>query len=653
MRLLHAETITLELFPDDRLIPPYAVLSHTWGGEEVTFQEMTLSSSSTSYESKAGFSKIRGCCARALADGLSYVWVDTCCIDKASSAELSEAINSMFRWYQQARICYAYLVDVPANPDRHADVYHEHYAAYQACRWFTRGWTLQELLAPADVHFFDAGWHPIGSKIANLGAIEKITGIGRRFLRDAGELRYASVAQRMAWAADRRTTRSEDQAYCLLGIFGINMPLLYGEGGPRSFVRLQEEIMRESDDQSLFAWGLGSALDEPGYAGGLFATSPRLFAGCAGIVFWGQLATQRPAHYFLTNKGLRIEAPLVAAADGSGTAYAVLDCLSDMRFVGLPLSRAYHDDVYQRTRGSVPRTLSSRLRARARWGVVYVQKDPPANSLTMYFSVANVTTASLAEHGYRLVDAHPPHAVLSVAPDKIVCGDAHSALLLFRRGGDDRRTLALLVTAEYRPGEHDLSRPVLEDMRWQLAPGPRPRRLAKLVLEHGLERIGRALKLGDRAVVGGDVVTTRVVEKTYAGWTVAVDVDASGRVPEPPASAAAADSDSDDMERISMDAMAAMVKNTNRDFRQRQTWARQQKRTRAGVRGRWPWALAAALLGLVWAGAFRRLDGASWVRGHGAFLDGSYPFYVTVGGLVVACFALTVWPVGAARKPWR
>ncbi len=212
MRLLRTDTLALELFPDDRHIPPYAVLSHTWGAEEVTFQEMQ--GPADAYRHKEGFKKMKGCCRRALRDGLAYVWVDTCCIDKTSSAELSEAINSMFRWYEMSRACYVHLADVPADGGRQADIYQDVFAAYRACRWFTRGWTLQELLAPADVQFFDAGWNYIGSKSKNMAAIEKITGIRSRFLRSAARRSDASVAQRMSWAAGRQTTRREDRAYC-------------------------------------------------------------------------------------------------------------------------------------------------------------------------------------------------------------------------------------------------------------------------------------------------------------------------------------------------------------------------------------------------------------------------------------------------------
>ncbi|KAL8410407.1 hypothetical protein RB596_000190 [Gaeumannomyces avenae] len=167
----------------------------------------------------------------------------------------------MFNWYRRAEVCYAFLGDVPAcvsGLDRFSRGVNAAAAAaakattpfelYRKCRRFTRGWTLQELIAPSEVKFYDAGWNPIGSKTTHLSAIEGVTRIGRRSLQDVEELNRVSVAESMSWAAGRRTTRAEDRAYSLLGIFGTDMPLLYGEGA-RSFGRLQEEILRVSDNQ--------------------------------------------------------------------------------------------------------------------------------------------------------------------------------------------------------------------------------------------------------------------------------------------------------------------------------------------------------------------------------------------------------------------
>lgn len=244
MRLLNSRTLQLEEFIGDANVPPYAILSHTWGEEEVTLQDII--STAGSLKEKKGFKKIQYCCSQALADGLHWAWVDTCCIDKTSSAELSEAINSMFRWYSRSKVCYAYLTDVP---------YDGFNDSLPKSRWFTRGWTLQELLAPSSVVYYSAEWTRIGDSEDFISVLRNVTRIDEGILSRTKSLDWISVAEKMSWAATRETTRVEDMAYCLLGIFNINMSLLYGEG-ERAFQRLQEEILRNSWDQSLFAWGL-------------------------------------------------------------------------------------------------------------------------------------------------------------------------------------------------------------------------------------------------------------------------------------------------------------------------------------------------------------------------------------------------------------
>ncbi|KAH8888965.1 HET-domain-containing protein [Thozetella sp. PMI_491] len=232
--------------------PPYVALSHTWGkvGDEVTFQEMTHCREEA--VKKPGFAKIDQCCKRAREDQFKYVWIDTCCIDKTSSAELSEAINSMYSWYQGARICYAYLEDVPTASDvvsEFEEAPFDEKQQFQNSRWFTRGWTLQELIAPGIVEFYAADWTEIGTKISLLNVLVAITGIDNGAL--AGQpLQSYTVAARLSWAGSRRTTRPEDRAYCLLGIFGVNMPMIYGEGD-RAFLRLQEEIMKGAEDYTI------------------------------------------------------------------------------------------------------------------------------------------------------------------------------------------------------------------------------------------------------------------------------------------------------------------------------------------------------------------------------------------------------------------
>ncbi|KAH6644333.1 heterokaryon incompatibility protein-domain-containing protein [Boeremia exigua] len=237
MWLINVETRKLECFNDERDLPLYAILSHTWTNTEITMQMYRdlPEDRSRQYgyiQISRGYDKIDRSCQQARADGLPYLWVDTCCIDKTSSAELSEAINSMFRWYQGAVICYVYLDDLAK------------------ARWFTRGWTLQELIAPKDVIFYDQRWTRIGTKRSLKFDISRITRIHELVLGGKVRLRSVDVAQRMTWAAGRATSKVEDKAYSLFGIFGVHMPLLYGEG-TKAFTRLQEEILKESDDMSL------------------------------------------------------------------------------------------------------------------------------------------------------------------------------------------------------------------------------------------------------------------------------------------------------------------------------------------------------------------------------------------------------------------
>ncbi|KAH8743735.1 heterokaryon incompatibility protein-domain-containing protein, partial [Hyaloscypha finlandica] len=246
MRLLNATTqpLQFEIFHGDP--PHYAILSHTWGSEseEVTFQDIRDNTGAL----KPGFYKIKACCDQALSDGLRYVWIDTCCIDKTNSVELQEAINSMFNWYKWSMICYAYLSDYVALGSERLDV-----VCFRASKWFERGWTLQELIAPSKVVFYGRDWNSIGSKKELGKVISSIARISTDVLASQN-LELSSVAQKMSWASMRKTTRAEDIAYCLLGIFGAHMPLIYGEGGVEAFIRLQKGIMEQSDDHSLFAW---------------------------------------------------------------------------------------------------------------------------------------------------------------------------------------------------------------------------------------------------------------------------------------------------------------------------------------------------------------------------------------------------------------
>ena len=227
--------------------PQYAILSHRWETEEVTFKDLIDGTS----EAKVGYKKIRFCANQASKDGLRYIWVDSCCIDKSSSAEVGEAINSMFRWYQYAARCYVFLSDVsngefPSNgpPDR------PWLPAFKLSRWFTRAWTLQDLLAPSSVEFFTTEGERLGDKSSLSEEISDITGIPGEALQGV-PLSQFTVEERMRWAKTRQATREEDRIYSLLGIFDISMPLLYGEGERKALMRLRREISAQSERKNI------------------------------------------------------------------------------------------------------------------------------------------------------------------------------------------------------------------------------------------------------------------------------------------------------------------------------------------------------------------------------------------------------------------
>lgn len=287
-----------------RNIPPYAILSHTWMGDddEVSYEDWSASIA----ESKAGYAKIRSCAEQAVRDGLEHIWADTCCIQKSSSAELSEAINSMYAWYQDATTCYAFLSDVPSKQE------------FASSKWFTRGWTLQELIAPTKLVFFDETWTPLGSRTDLQRAVSECTGIPSSVLSGAEHFETFSIAQRMSWAANRVTTRVEDIAYCMLGLFDINMPLIYGEG-ENAFMRLQEEILKISEDHSIFAWRSHDA------RGGCLATSPSAFSMSSNIVQSNPFGVHNEPT-IVSSSGIHLHVPLIASIAGR-RGVAILNCI--------------------------------------------------------------------------------------------------------------------------------------------------------------------------------------------------------------------------------------------------------------------------------------------------------------------------------------
>ncbi|KAI0432720.1 HET-domain-containing protein [Xylaria sp. FL1042] len=366
MRLLNCKTLTFEEFVQDT--PRYAILSHTWDDEEVSLCDMKSKETASKLK---GYEKIEATCRIAQEQGLDYAWVDTCCIDKSSSAELSEAINSMFAWYRNAAVCYAWLCDYaqdaafnltdeavlesfesresmneqdrgfndpPPLTSKELDMRNHIGQSLRKCRWFSRGWTLQEMIAPKHVEFYDCDWKCFGSKAQLAPILAWITGVDPGVLK-GGSLDQILVGRRMSWAANRQTRRVEDIAYCLLGIFDINMPLLYGEG-EKAFVRLQEEIIRSSNDLSIFAWT--AALGDKRTFRSIWAGSPNEFKSCQFLVK-PALEWNGRGEYSITSRGLRTTDMIRTVrgeASRKGSYFLPLDCVDarqkkHIRFVSL------------------------------------------------------------------------------------------------------------------------------------------------------------------------------------------------------------------------------------------------------------------------------------------------------------------------------
>jgi hypothetical protein len=326
IRLINTKDFSLTSFVDVRT-PEYAILSHTWDhGQEISFSEMMAIFADPHHPGagKSGYKKIVSTCQHALADGISFCWIDTCCIDKTSSSELSESINSMFHWYRKARVCYSLLSDIECGgtPDR---------SVLTQSKWFTRGWCLQELIAPTQVLFFDKNWRALGTRTQLAASISAVTGIDVDLLKQERPVQSFPIATRISWAAGRQTTHEEDTAYCLLGILDITMPILYGEG-VSAFRRLQIEIIARTNDLSLFAFRepsnpLGENLQNPPMPifGDVLAKSPKEFAQCGGLVNTGTLSRLDNAFAF-TNKGISFAVAELEADIAQGVYSMLLDC---------------------------------------------------------------------------------------------------------------------------------------------------------------------------------------------------------------------------------------------------------------------------------------------------------------------------------------
>jgi hypothetical protein len=266
-------------------------------------------------------------------------------------------------------------------------------------RWFTRGWTLQELLAPERVEFFNKTWDPLGSKEILAPYISEITTIPERFIKadQRSKARHPSIAQRMSWAAGRETTRLEDKAYSLLGLFNVNMPLLYGEGA-KAFIRLQEEILKNSADHSLFAWNPLSGLC------GVLADSPDLFRHCGNIIPLISKA-EAPRPYSMTNLGLNIELRLLPTVDNDSI--ALLDCQYEDDFsgcLGIKLRETSVPSVFCRMRTFKPKFTAEEM-ASATIRRIYIEKVHHSETHSwiriMPYILQSVT---VTRHGWKLSD---------------------------------------------------------------------------------------------------------------------------------------------------------------------------------------------------------------------------------------------------------
>lgn len=336
------EFLSIELSREEEFVPQLFEFFEE-ESESQSDKEITLVDAQPNGGCSGGknWEKVEMCCQVARSRGFKWVWIDTCCIDQKSSAELSESINSMFGWYTMSRLCIAFLQDVPANDDPKVDG-----SSFRKSEWFWRGWTLQELIAPSELIFFNKDWKEIGTKKELADVVEDITNVDYGVLRGSVTLTSICVAKKMSWAANRETTKVEDRAYSLLGLFGINMTTIYGEG-EKAFTRLQHEIIRQSTDHSIFAWehiicshDTRSLSRNTDYCGWL-APSPDYFANSSNVIAiphshfasqWG--IENHVAELQMTNTGIRIQLPLSPLPSFPGYHAAVLSCKRLGRFLG-------------------------------------------------------------------------------------------------------------------------------------------------------------------------------------------------------------------------------------------------------------------------------------------------------------------------------
>ena len=368
MRFLDTSDLQFVHVPDSEIHHDnnqYAILSHRWGADEdeISFDDIQLS---RDISKKKGLSKLKRFCKLALSEGCRYGWADTCCINKGNSSELEEAINSMYRWYVGSKICIAYLEDVPKRQ-------------LLSSSWFDRGWTLQELIGPKTMIFCNHDWHIIGTRIELIAELSHKTKIPDSVLRHATKPSACSVAQRMSWAAERITTRVEDRAYSLMGLFDVYMPMIYGER-ERAFLRLQQHIIQKSKDESIFAWCTEFPGNSKTYSG-LFAPSPSAYVHCSEII-----QTRGSGGFSEVNGELSI--PLQIAAHSMETYLALLHCTHRAKpddNVSILITPTSDEAIYVRVRDVgdaghtlIPSTHQARF-AKQQIRVLVDPTEPPVN----------------------------------------------------------------------------------------------------------------------------------------------------------------------------------------------------------------------------------------------------------------------------------
>ena len=392
----------------------YAVLSHRWIGDtEVNYKEMVDLANMDKGErdeirGRLGYKKILDTCQQAQKDGYQWVWVDTCCIDKRSSAELSEVINSMYHWYGNSRTCYAYFHDIGGSffPAEQDDEKYPNSSGWP--EWFSRGWTLQEMIAPSDILFFNECWQLIGTKKTLAETLAKITRVPERILKDGLDGNRPCVAQIMSWAANRTTTRVEDRAYSLMGLLNVNMPMLYGEG-KKAFHRLQLEIIRSTNDQSIFAWGHASNVR----IGSILADDPSFFGDCSNMWlmdhdwFIGRSEEKFPelrlmdADHFgvfpVTNRGIQISMLLCPYHESKSIFRAYLPCWNCGSLVAVNLV-LWNSNYYR-----YPNVQEADLGDSPEFRQVYLRyQDTPIHAVTFEINDSNLT-----ENGFTCSNEHP------------------------------------------------------------------------------------------------------------------------------------------------------------------------------------------------------------------------------------------------------